>query len=252
MTGADCYFRNLLRYTALLQLTSPVLPLDWDPGPLDENKDRKTIENEMSSSQSSSRDFLSRGAEAGLSPALLKIIDDILQCVNFAQFFGELADGDEEWLFLRHQSFIYRLLSFKVDNDTLDECCRLALITWLLKITAYFGAQRASKRILPRLKIAILSLRYDNDPQERFGRSQMEILFWMTSVGAMTAEYTEERDWFIAETSRVAEALKIEAEKEAFRSLLERYLFLDCESGLNFKRMVRAVREFRGEPVPYV
>ena len=67
----------------------------------------------------------------------------------------------------------------------------------------------------------------------------------MTSLGAMTAEYTDERDWFLRRTVEAASSVGIKPDKGPFRCVLRKLLFLKCEDGLQFFRMVRAARELQ-------
>lgn len=72
-------------------------------------------------------------------------------------------------------------------------------------------------------------------------------MFWMTSLGAMAAEYTDERDWFLRRTVKAATSLGMSPDEEPFRCVLRNFLFLEWEDGLQFFGMVRAARELEGE-----
>ena len=230
------------KYIAIGRFEVPVFSLDWEPGPLPAREMRKIqveVENPLSDLAQGFFDF----DEQILGPRLLHIIEDIRICALVSQRRETQGNGDpsdQHWLFLRHQANCCHLLSLKTSSE-IQECCRCALIIWLLKITEYFGAQRWSKRLLPDLKAAILRL----DHAEEW--CPLVLMFWMTSLGAMTAEYTDERDWFLKRTIEVARPLGIKLDKEPFRYILKNFLFLKCEDGLQFFRMVRAARELQEE-----
>ena len=230
------------KYVAIGRFEVPIFSLDWEPEPLPAQEMRNLqveVENPLSDL---AQGFFDLG-ERILGPRLLHIIEDIRICALVSQQreIQRIGDpSDQHWLFLRHQANCCHLLSLKTSSEV-RECCRFALIVWLLKITGYFGAQRWSKRLLPDLKAAILRL----DSAGEW--CPLGLMFWMTSLGAMTAEYTDERDWFLKRTIKAASSLRIGLDKEPFRCVLRRFLFLKSEDGLQFFRMVRAARELHEE-----
>ena len=230
------------KYVAIGRFEAPIFSLDWEPGPLPAQEMRKIqvqVENPLSDLAQGFFDL----EEGILGTRLLHTIEDIRICALVSQRRETQRIGDssdQHWLFLRHQANCCHLLSLKTSSE-IQECCRFALIVWLLKITGYFGAQRWSKRLLPDLKAAILRL-------DQTGQwCPVVLMFWMTSLGAMTAEYTDERDWFLKRTIKAARSLGLKIEKEPFRCILKKFLFLKSEDGLQFFRMVRAARELQEE-----
>ena len=230
------------KYIAIGRFEVPIFSLDWEPGPLPAQEMRKIqfeVENPLSDLAQGFFDL----DEQILGPRLLQIIEGIRICALVSQRRQTQRKGDssdQHWLFLRHQANCCHLLCLKTSSE-IQECCRFALIIWLLKITGYFGAQRWSKRLLPDLKAAILRL--DHAGQW----CPLVLMFWMTSLGAMTAEYTDERDWFLKRTIKAARSLGMKVDKEPFRRILQKFLFLKSEDGLQFFRMVRAARELQEE-----
>ena len=57
-------------------------------------------------------------------------------------------------------------------------------------------------------------------------------MFWMISLGAMTAGSTDESDWFLKRTMETAKSLGIEPDKESFRFVLKKFMFLGREERL--------------------
>ena len=226
------------KYVAVGRFEAPIFGLDWEPGSLPTQ--------EMPKVQTAVDPALSELAQGFYDPEshllgshILQIIGDIRDCVQASQQSVQGNALAQHWLFLRHQAIFRRLLSLQTTGET-QHCCRIALIVWLLKITVYFGALRWSKRLLPNFKAAILRLEHTDD-----GRCPAVLMFWMTSLGAMTAEYTDERDWFLKRTVHTARSLGIQVDKEHFRTVLRKFLFLNCEDGLQFFRMVRAAQEMQ-------
>ena len=230
------------KYVAIGKFGAPIFPLDWEPEPLPAQK-MLQIQAEIEPLLSDLAQGFYDLDEHLLGPEFLQVIDDICVCAQVSQQMETQAiidPSNQHWLFLRHQAIICRLLS-QVINSGIQECCRVALIVWLLKITVYFGAQRWSKNLLPRLKAAILKLKTSGE------QCPLVLMFWIYSLGAMTAEYTDERDWFLKQTTEAARSLGMKLDKEPFRCVLRRFLFLKCEDGLQFFRMVRAARELEDE-----
>lgn len=238
------------KYNALLNETSPILPFDWDPGPLPEEKAQLISQSCDAANVAMGRGFALEPHVDILDLALLAVIEDMVQCLQFAEIAIEISDIDEQWLFLRHSSFMYRLLALDFGAQPFSESCRLGLIIWLLKITSYTGAQRHIKRLLPRLKaeMTILEIGHREDLTTR----HVGVLFWLSSVGAMGSEYTDERDWFVQQTSHLGKSLGLALEKESYKSFLKNFFFVRSEEGLNFARLVRRAKELEGEPVPFV
>ena len=227
------------KYVAISRFEAPIFSLDWEPESLPAQELPK-IQSEVDASLSEMAQGFFDLQTHLLGPKMLHIIDNIRVCVQVShQRMRDNVDAsDQHWLFLRHQAIFCRLLSLQTSSET-QECCRVALIVWLLKITVYFGAQRWSKHLLPHLKAAILRL--DNAGEW----CPSMLMFWMTSLGAMTAEYTDERNWFLKRTVKAARSLGIDFEKEPVRCILRKFLFLTCEDGLQFFRMIRAAREMQ-------
>ena len=246
LTKLDPYLMESIllcdKYVAIGKFEAPIFPLDWDPGSLPAQKMLK-IQVEVEPLLSELTQGFFDLDKHILGTEMLQLIDNIRVCAQVSQQMGtqEMTDpSDQHWLFLRHQAIFCRLLSLPTSSKT-QECCRVALIMWLLKITVYFGAQRWSKRLLPALKTAILQL-------DKAGEwCPSALIFWMTSLGAMTAEYTDERDWFLKRTTKAGRSLGTEPDKEPFRRVLKKFLFLKSEDGLQFFRMVRAARQLSDE-----
>ena len=230
------------KYVAVGKFETPIFPLDWEPGVLPAQKMLK-IQLEVEPMLSELAQGFFDLDKHLLGSEMLQIIDDIRVCAQVSEQMRtqEITEpSKQQWLFLRHQAIFCRLLSTTFSNE-IQECCRVALIVWLLKITGYFGAQRWSKRLLPGFKAAILRL----DNSGKWCPSML--MFWMNSLGAMTAETTDESDWFLKRTMDAARSLGIKPDNESFRFILRNFMFLEREEGLQLFRMVGAAREMQDE-----
>lgn len=65
------------------------------------------------------------------------------------------------------------------------------------------------------------------------------LLLCVTCLGAMTAEDTDERGWFLTRTVKLARSLGIKIEQESIRQPLQSYLFLKREDGSRRERIGR-------------
>ena len=237
------------KYLAIGKFAPPVLPFDWDPGRYSK---RKWIDLTVDF------DFAALGIaklasgflklqQDTLCPELKAIVADIVEAVQVAHCLDNsrrtLDRNSDRWLFLRHQAFVCRLLMLASESGSIQECCRIAVLVWLLKVTAYFGAARRAKELLPRLKATLASL----DDEDLHAEPEAKLVFWIECLGAMTAEYTAERDWFLGRVVQSATLLNIQIEKGEVWRVLEQYLLLKSEGGLQFARMVRAARGLKAE-----
>ena len=227
-----------VKYLALCELAPPVIPCDWDPGPLSKkliSQVRKGLDPELRNLGVE----LTTMPQGTFEPALIAIIEDTISCFQTAYHTWDQIDMQayiQRWLFLRQNALVYRLLSFK-SATRVQECLRLALLLWILKVTPSFGAQRSCKRILPRIKTAFIECQ--NDITE----GQLPMMLWVTSMSAMAAEYTTEREFFLLQTRRQAFLIDPDIDKDTFRRMLRRHLFLPLEDGLQFLRLLRGVTD---------
>ena len=230
------------KYVAIGKFDRPVFPLDWQPDPLPTHQMADVYLQLDPTLHVLAQGFFDVNSDI-LGHDLQMIINDISTCTKVAECEKRKqtsSTNHQQWLFLQHQALVSRALSFQ-PASLMQDCIRIALIVWLLKITAYFGAQKWSKKLLPRLKGAIVQVDMTGDLQIS------PLLLWMTSLGAMTAEYTDERDWYLRRTSTIVHLLQVELEKDPFRQFLQRFLFVKSEDGLQFFRMLRAAREVSTE-----
>ena len=224
------------KYLALSQFVPPILPFDWDPEPYENMPGLDPAPYHQVS-------VLPGTDKELISPCVFSMMRDTANCLRAAHHIWTQADvdpNDEHRLFLRHQALIYHLLSLQPQND-FEECCRITLIILMLHATASVGASRSLQRMVHRLRVPLLRLKH------QIGQDQLPLLFWTTSVGAMTTESPHQRDWFIKQISRIAVLLGLKPDKAEYQQMLERYLFLESVQGIPLNQLRRSVREMECE-----
>jgi len=207
---------------AILEMTSPVIPLTWDPGPLPSARQNELLVNYSNTLPRLGEKLI----KMPMSRPLLKIIKDLILFARMAHCVWSEADkvtaADEHWLFFRHQALLYRLLLLR-DLDKREECIRLATLLFLLNALEYQGTSVPSRSTLRHLTVALISARFFEDGFDA------GILFWCLCTGAMVKEPSGERDWFHGMLENFF-ADYIYTEKD-FREDLECYLFLAEKQG---------------------
>ncbi|KAH6628833.1 hypothetical protein F5144DRAFT_580272 [Chaetomium tenue] len=180
------------KYLALWEMTPPIIPLTFDPGPLPETL-RKALTRLYADNSALNRlgqNFLNHPY---LDATLRFILADVADYVRIARgAWAELSliSSLQPWLFLRLQALFYRLLL--LDNlPPVDEAVRLTALTFLLATTQYHGARLSAESKPWRIRSAMLNARYwDND-----GFTD-GLRFWCLATAAMsTKEPTKE--WFL-------------------------------------------------------
>ena len=206
---------------------------------------------------SSDSDFT--GTTDLLDESMLWLLQDTITCIKEVHGLASILDPHtEHFLFLRHQSLAYRLLLLQT-HDVLNEVMRLGLLMWLLKIASSLQAERAAKNLLPRLKVALEDLATNedvtmaclNDYQQEIhsagGNQQtnhvLAMALWATTVGARVAEFMDEREWFVHHAAGLGRRIGLAPDKEAYARFLRDFFYLECEEGLQFKRMVLVIRQ---------
>ena len=229
-----------LGYLAGGKSVPPILPLDWDPGHMSPARVQKLQLKPNPELGQFAAGFLALGDEV-LSHKIRTIVADLVACLQIAHSICNLPTTDvvdERWLFLRHQALIYRLLS-TTTTTMVQECVRIALLVWILKVTKYFGAQRCSRSLLPHLRATLLKVK------RRVVSENVELLFWIACVGAVVADGTTDRDWFVRQTARLAASLGLGVGEDHFKRALSRWLFVKSETGIQITRLVCAVQEMQ-------
>ena len=229
-----------LGYLARGQSVPPILPLDWDPGHMSPMRVQKLQLKPNPELEQFAAGFLALGDEV-LTHEIRTIVADLVACLQIAHSICNLPTTDvvdERWLFLRHQALIYRLLSTPT-TTMVQECVRLALLVWILKVTKYFGAQRCSRSLLPHLRATLLKV------EGWVVFANVELLFWIVCVGAVAADGTADRDWFVRQTARQATSLGLGIGEDQFKRALSRWLFLKSEMSIQITRLVCAVQEMQ-------
>jgi hypothetical protein len=139
---------------AVEQLSTPVFPLTWDPGPFPHG--RWEMIKRITALRHLGKAVLE---DPTLPPTLRTIVHEVIQCVQVAQYVWthpQSPTSDLEWIFLRYLAILHRLLTLEWMSWQ-TEAFRIALIMWLMVVMTNLGIRRSIKFIVPRLKRALLA-----------------------------------------------------------------------------------------------
>jgi hypothetical protein len=178
------------KYMAIHEMSTPVIPLTWDPGPMS-----KARQDELQIHPESTLPHLGKKLlEATIGQQLATVIEAVVDFARIAHCAWSCANKlislDENWLFLRHQALVYRLLSLPDSLQGLENCVRITTLIFLLNAAEYHGAYVSARTTLKYLTSALIRARLWEEGL-RDG-----VLFWILCTGAMTTEQSRERDWF--------------------------------------------------------
>jgi hypothetical protein len=176
---------------------------------------------------------LGRGfAGDGIGPKLRLIINDLVSCMQMAQWVWSQPSpdpNDVKWTTLRSYSLLHRLLSVHLDQESnvslygKQECCRVALIMWLGQVTTSTGvATRSGNMNAARLEDRLMEYGM-LDPASFADR---RLLAWMLVIGAFATTNTGVQAWFLDTLRKTVGDLQIRA-IGSLRNLLEDYFYLD-------------------------
>lgn len=221
------------KYLARNELTTPVVPLTWDPGPMPPMK-RDELQLQKYDNLS---DLGKNLTQSSTNLKLQQILRDIIKYTRTAHS-AWLADADltlelESWLFLRLQALSYRLLSLDW-LEGVDNCIRIATLVYLFHGIEYDGGQLSALTTLRHLRSALVDATFWNTSFDR------ELLFWCLCTGAMTSQPSHERDWFVDRLAPCfGDMLPRDATEQALIDRLTPYLFLTSKQGSQLRWLLR-------------
>ena len=223
---------------AVEQLSTPVFPLTWDPGPFPHAQWEtiKTITPLRHLGQAVLED-------ATLPPLLRTMIHDVIQCVKVAQYVWthpQSPKGDLEWVFLRYLAILYRLLTF----DTISwhtEAFRIALVMWLMIVMTSLGIRRSIKMIVPRLKQALLAS--ESEVEEQSWDERPGLVLWILTAGSFASVGSDDEPWFVSGLAGVAGRLGLR-NKAQLRDFLGHYFFLDSAQSARLSVLADKLAEY--------
>lgn len=235
---------------AVEQLSTPVFPLTWDPGSFPHARWQtiKMITPLRHLGQSMLQD-------ASLPPALRRMIHDVIQCVQIAQYVWthrQSPKSDLEWIFLRYLAILHRLLMLECASWQ-AEAFRVALIMWLMIVMTKLGIRRSIKFIVPQLKLALLASQ--KEAEEHPWDNRPGLLLWILTTGCFPAADSKDEPWFLARLADVAGRLRIQTEAQ-LRNFLRCYFFLEPAQSASLSTLVAKLADAGlfpaggGEPLP--
>ncbi|KAF4345641.1 hypothetical protein FBEOM_406 [Fusarium beomiforme] len=209
------------KFLALTEFKTPLLPLTWDPITITPGHVESTVANGLG------QDLLVKTVSLDLYILLQDIVSYMKYAVNYWSGTERQANIESN-LFLKLQALIYRLLNLQ-GLVKLDNCICLTTLVFQLSITQYHGSQVAARTLIPRLRQAIVEARFWEDEVGE------DLRFWCLYTGAMAAEASPDKDWFI---SMIQWFCLPSVNEYQAREILGRYLFLPDRQGEQLSRLV--------------
>jgi hypothetical protein len=218
------------KFLAMTEKTKPLVPLTWDPGPF------PPFVQDMDVAYSERMGMLGgRFLQINLGGLLLQIILDVADYVRTAQYHWdhcEVTTEDENWLYFRLQSLIYRLCL--LDGIEIgDNCVRLATLLFLQNIIHFEGMQIPAITVLRQLKAALLTGATVVESKER------GLLFWCLCTGALVKESGDDRQWFIDGVMSLFGSMSLSWSESSLQDFLIGYLYLPEREGEQLARLIR-------------
>lgn len=300
----DKYIHDMITYNdvflAIETASPPLFQLTWEPQPLPAERIRE-IEDELgklsinpsqspASALTSSHSPLSASTSSPspgpttliasgflalttavnieLPVELMAILADLIPLIQTAHHHTHVLaprpSQESQWVSLKTQALLHRLLSLHASKYPAAECIRLSLMTLLccLSTSAAWRSGKVDSAQQARRLRSALSLpswqdaRYptvvDNiyypAPSPSLQGGDDTTLLWILVTGAFAAQSSlAEEQWFINQAAEVARQLGV-FDAARLRSELLRYLFLDSLEGLTFDRLCKAMGIVRQEP----
>ena len=285
--------------------SSPLFELTWEPAPLpaervqeieDQNKKASSISPSKSplSASTSSRSPLSASnsspsstksgsrypvasgftaitasTRAQLPIELIVVLVDLIPLIQTAHYHTHTlipqSSKETQWVSLKTQALLHKLLSLQARHQTLAEAIRLSFIillscmstsaAWRIgKIDMALQAFRLRSTIAPRVQ---QDARYSIPHHETLSSalspslSGMDdtLLLWMLITGAFAAQNAHsEEQWFFAQAIQVLQRLRI-ADSQSLKTEILRYIYVEHLEGVTFERFCNAAGLVRPNPV---
>ncbi|GAB1317045.1 Transcription factor domain-containing protein (Fragment) [Madurella fahalii] len=194
------------KYLSLWEMESPIIPLTWDPGPLSRAV-RDALGIDEDEGTKSDVEMGNNLLHLPLCEKLKDIIADIADYARIARAAWAQPEivtfEPQSWLFLRLQSFYFRLMLLDEDRlSRLDDCIKIIVLTFLLATTHYHGAAVCAANMVSKIRSALVHARFWDE--NVFGSRGLR--FWCLCTGAIAAGATLEREWFLGQIAEMAAA----------------------------------------------
>jgi hypothetical protein len=217
------------KFLAILEMTRPILPLKWDPGPLPSPSPKQL--------QSNLRRLAEGFTRLDLRPDLAELIQEIADYVRAAQFNWEYSNvtlKEESWMYLGIQALNYRLLLMD-DLEGIENCIRLATLLFLQNVIHFEAVQISAIVVLQHFKAAATEAEIwrQND--------HSGLRLWCLCTGGMTPELTNEREWFVQTIATFAQPSLVDLRKPEFQRLIESYLFVAAKQDDQLHKLIEDI-----------
>ncbi|KXX81413.1 hypothetical protein MMYC01_202654 [Madurella mycetomatis] len=230
------------KYLSLWETESPIIPLTWDPGPLSRAV-RDVLGIDEDEGTKSGVEMGNNLLHLPLCKHLKDIIADLADYTRIARAAWaqpETVTSElQSWLFLRLQSFYFRLMLLDKDRlSPLDDCIRIIVLTFLLATTHYHGAVVCAANMVSKIRSALVRASFWDE--NVFGSRGLR--FWCLCMGAIAAGATLEREWFL---DRIVEMAAAGGDSDGSgrhewesRESIDGYLFLWDSQGAELSALI--------------
>jgi hypothetical protein len=210
------------KFLAIHQLTAPMIPLTWDPGPLYFRSGN--IETMLEQGAVNSQKMGAGFADTSMTARLRSLIRDIISFCVLAEACWSSKEAmtfkQESWLFRRLQALTCRLLAcYHAESTVVGQCISLTAIVFLFSCTSYRGPQLGALYAARHLKYLLLHSGY-----MLVETGHVDLYRWSLFTGAMIVP-SREGDWLIAEFVGLYRNFHV-AHIAVLQQEMERFLFL--------------------------
>ena len=230
-------------FEAAQSLTSPDLPLTWDPGNLSKETVLKIVPPEPLKALGSG--FFGIHLSNIFHADMLDIISALTTVTHMTVYSwkptADITAADLSWQTLRRAAIEHRLLSFPSthndagDHNFIQECTRVATLFWV----ALYLADPVRRRIVAPFNF-LLRQTLERSGLQSLWYPHSALLLWIVTTGAFIAKKGDEYDWFATMAAKVATYLELRDLADV-ANVLKGFFYID---GIQHQVLSKLVGEF--------
>ncbi|OAQ72954.1 hypothetical protein VFPPC_12896 [Pochonia chlamydosporia 170] len=213
------------KYLAVSDMSLPVIPVTFDPGPLSA-LERQRLGSTEDVSEELGQGILEETASLVLKGAVADLVD-YCQTAQQRWRLPGMDDSTEAWLFRRLQALLYRFLHMYHDAELGlgDKRVCVATLTFIFGSITGKGPQVSAQQVARTLYAHLLVGDWPNNG----------LHLWYLVLGAMALGESVERSWFMNRL-RVLRVWDLSREEIAMK--LKKFLFLEVKQGAQLTALV--------------
>ena len=247
------------RFQATATATPPVIEESWTPEDITPAVVSKVLEAIQATGQAPMGTAFTDFSLAFFTSDFRLLVQDVIVLASIVQCYWAGIQGshpDADWVNGRSHAMLDKLLFFTDTRDItgwrfavlLQDCVRLALITWLAFVgspTTGVASQSVKDNIKIRVAVdarplrrrfaALIAQMHDSMPDDE-RRSIDRLFLWIAGLGGVASEMKENIDWFCDRFRELAEKLEIHS-WDAFTGVASGFLWLDRLEAVNGFRL---------------